>query len=602
MDVILRHWQDRSIRFKLNCIFLFIILVSILSLSLWGSKKYGDYSEAQADQYTLQLIHQVESNVDVYINHLKDVLYYIGSDPLVEAYMRTDGKPGEAAEMQARQVLHKYAGRNPEVAGIMLVGSDGRFLGDDMYRITRDPLTEESWYKNAVASPDETLLISNPIGRNVATSQTYSSNDVLSLVKALRDPDTRDVRGVILMDLRMDMFKRFFEKLQLGKSGFIYILDQAGEIVYAPVNPIVYRIQSEWLQHSPSVTKEINGHAYRILNNDYEANGWKIIGVIPNDDYQRVITDQRNYTLIVTVVTLVLASIAATYFTETITRPVRKLMRLMRRVQEGELNQRFVSESKDEIGQLGHSFNHMVEDIKNLINLVYIEQKKKREAELQVLQAQIKPHFLYNTLDTIQWMAQDYKADDIVEIIGALTNLFRIGLNKGYEWISIRDEVKHAESYLIIQMSRYMGKMDYEIDIPEDLKRFHVLKLILQPLIENAIYHGIKARMGKGTIRISAARVDDTVRFRVEDDGAGIPEGRLLEINRVLRGEEQRGENNGFGLFNINERIQLTYGTAYGIWIYSELGKGTVVELIHPLIQMKQEEVTHDVEAVDRRR
>ncbi|UJF36375.1 sensor histidine kinase [Paenibacillus hexagrammi] len=440
------------------------------------------------------------------------------------------------------------------------------------------------------------------MGRNVTTSQTYSSNDVLSLVRAWRDPDTKEVLGVILIDLRMDMFKKIFENLQLEKSGFIYILDKNGEIVYSPVNSIVYRIRQEWLQDNPSVTKEIRGHDYRILYNDYEAYHWKIIGVIPNDDYRRVVMDLRTYTFIVTIITLVLASLAATYFTETIIRPVRKLMRLMRRVQSGDLNQRFVSETKDEIGQLGHSFNHMVEEIKNLINLVYMEQKKKREAELQVLQAQIKPHFLYNTLDTIQWMAQEYKADDIIEIIGALTNLFRIGLNKGYELISIREEVKHAESYLIIQMSRYMGKMEFEMDIPEEVKRYHILKLVLQPLIENAIYHGIKARLGKGRIRISALLHQDTVRFRVEDDGAGIKPERLEEINRVLRGEEKRSEEAGFGLFNVNERIQLTYGIAYGLRVYSEYGKGTTVELIHPIVHTKHEEVTNHVEANDRGR
>jgi two-component system, sensor histidine kinase YesM len=237
-----------------------------------------------------------------------------------------------------------------------------------------------------------------------------------------------------------------------------------------------------------------------------------------------------------------------------------------------------------------------------LINLVYVEQKKKREAELQVLQAQIKPHFLYNTLDTIQWMAQEYKADDIIRMIGALTNLFRIGLNRGFEWIPLRDEIKHAESYMIIQMSRYTDKLDYEVDIPDNIKSYYVLKLILQPLIENAIYHGIKARYGKGKITVSAELVHDTIRFRIVDDGVGIPPHKLEEINRVLREEEKRGSGNGFGLFNVNERIKLTYGKSYGIKIFSEAGKGTIVELVHPLVQFANERNggAEDVEADDR--
>jgi two-component system sensor histidine kinase YesM len=588
VEAYLRYWRDRSIRFKLNCIFLLIILISILSLSFWGSRTYSNYSENQADQSTLQMIHQVESNVDFYIDHLKDVFHYLSEDAVIEQFMKMNAgqEPSQETDAQIQKIMAMYAERNKEVTGIMLVNKSGTFKSHEMYRVTRDSLIEESWYQDAVKAPGETLIISNPIGRNVSTAQNYSSYDVLSLVHAVQDSQTKEVIGVVLMDLRMDVLKSIFENLKLGKSGFMYILDHKGDIVYAPTNDIVYRIQSKWLQNGTqgSLTQKIKGHDFRILFNDSITNKWKFIGVIPDGDYQRVVTDIQLYTLIVTFITIVLAVLLSTYFTGTLIRPIRKLMSLMRNVKDGELNQRFVSETKDEIGQLGNSFNHMLEEINNLINLVYAEQKKKREAELQVLQAQIKPHFLYNTLDTIQWMAQEYEADDIIEIIGALTNLFRIGLNRGYEWIPIRDEIKHAESYMIIQMSRYMDKLDFKFDIPEELYKFHVLKLILQPLIENAIYHGIKARTGKGEIRVSAERDFDMICFRIIDDGAGIPSEKLEEINQILRGEKKREEQYGIGLFNVNERIQLTYGHAFGIKIYSEVGKGTTVEVKHPIV------------------
>ncbi|MCS7460685.1 sensor histidine kinase [Paenibacillus doosanensis] len=589
MKAFLRGWHDSSIRFKLNCIFLIIILISILSLSFWGSRTYSHYSENQADQSTLQMIHQVESNVDLYLKHLDDVFYYLGEDSAVKQFMKLGGEePDEAAAAQIQKTLTMYAARNKEITGMMLVNGQGTFLSHGMYRITRDSLTEESWYRDAAGKPEETLIISNPIGRNVAAYQNYSSYDVLSLVRAVQDPETKRVTGVILMDLKMDMLKSIFENMKLGKSGFMYIIDRKGDIVYAPTNNIVYRIQSSWLQDGTqgSLTQNIKGHDYRILVNDSETNKWKFIGVIPDDDYQRVVKDIQLYTLIVTFITIALASLLSTYFTGTLIRPIRKLMSLMSKVRNGELNQRFVAETKDEIGQLGHSFNHMLEEINNLINLVYIEQRKKREAELQVLQAQIKPHFLYNTLDTIQWMAQEYEADDIIEIIGALTNLFRIGLNRGNEWIPIRDEIKHAESYRIIQMSRYMDKLDIQFDIPEELLRYHVLKLILQPVIENAIYHGIKARTGKGLITISAVREENAVCFRITDDGAGIPPEKLQELNDILRGAKKRKEQYGIGLFNVNERIQLTYGSSYGIFIHSEVGKGTTVEVRHPMVHV----------------
>jgi two-component system sensor histidine kinase YesM len=226
----------------------------------------------------------------------------------------------------------------------------------------------------------------------------------------------------------------------------------------------------------------------------------------------------------------------------------------------------------------------MVQEIENLINQVYIEQREKREAELKILQAQIKPHFLYNTLDTIQWMAQDRDADDIVEIVGALTTLFRISLNKGNEIIKLEEEIQHIESYLLIQMARYEDKLTYEINVPKELLQYNVLKIILQPLIENAIYHGIKTKLGAGHIHVGASNEDNKLVLYVEDDGMGIPSKRLAEINHYLQMDQHEGQERGYGLFNVNERIKLTYGSSYGLKVDSVQGEGTRIEIRLPFI------------------
>jgi two-component system sensor histidine kinase YesM len=225
-----------------------------------------------------------------------------------------------------------------------------------------------------------------------------------------------------------------------------------------------------------------------------------------------------------------------------------------------------------------------------------IEQKSKREAELKVLQAQINPHFLYNTLDTIHWMAKDRKADDIVNLVVALTNLFRISLSKGREIIKFAEELEHIRSYLIIQKARYEDKLSFSIITDPELNRYSVVKLILQPLVENAIYHGIKAKRREGMITITAAKTENVLRIRVEDNGGGIREERLKEIRDILMeriplNELQEGESDtsgdgksGYGLFNVNERLKLRFGSEYGIRIESEWGTGTVVEIMHPLI------------------
>ena len=296
-------------------------------------------------------------------------------------------------------------------------------------------------------------------------------------------------------------------------------------------------------------------------------------------------TTIRNYSFVIGAVTLFLAVIAALFFTSSIARPVGKLRLLMKKAEEGDLNVRFESEYNDEIGQLGNSFNNMINEISNLIEMVYIEQKSKREAELKTLQAQIKPHFLYNTLDTIQWMAQEHGANDIVEIIGALTRLFRIGLSKGKEMITVREELDHIRSYLIIQKARYGDKLEYEINFDQEILDCSVLKLILQPLVENAIYHGIKERRGVGRIVITAKKMQDSLIFTVSDNGAGITEEKLSEINDMLESRRMhKGSSLGYGIFNINERIKLSFGNDWGLKYSSIRGEGTTVKIKHPII------------------
>jgi two-component system sensor histidine kinase YesM len=257
----------------------------------------------------------------------------------------------------------------------------------------------------------------------------------------------------------------------------------------------------------------------------------------------------------------------------------------MKRAQEGDLTVSFNTKYNDEVGELGSSFNNMVKEINNLITLVQKEEKSKRIAEMNVLQAQIKPHFMYNTLDTIRWMAEEHNEEDIVEIIEAFTNLLRISLSKGKEKINVQDEFNHVQSYLIIQKIRYEDKLDYEIQFDENILNYKVIKLILQPLVENAIYHGIKEKRGSGKIIITASIEEDMLLFNVSDNGKGMEEEVLNKINKMLVGGSENKNEIGYGIFNVNERIRIMYGEEYGLKYKSIYGEGTIVELRHPIIK-----------------
>ncbi|WP_340373709.1 sensor histidine kinase [Peribacillus sp. FSL E2-0218] len=580
---LLAHFNNSSIRFKLFFYFFIIIILCIMTLSFFGGEIYKKSIEKEANRHTDQMIDQVWNHIKVLIQENDNIMYYLANEESVGQFLEQK-KPAEKIEQKAKEKIQIYKDRHQEIAGIILVNRYDQLISNEMTRISRDPLTKESWYKKAIQTPGKIQLISKPIGRNLTNTSDYQVNNVLSLVKAIENPTTKEVEGVILIDLKFDFIKSVIESIKLGKSGFIFIMDKESKVVYSPVNSTVYRIHPSWLANdeSPPIEKEIEHDKFQIIYNTVPDIGWKIVGVFSINETTKVVSKVQGLTLIIAIITLIISLIVSLFFANTITKPLTKLKTLMGNVEERRFDLRFHSKYDDEIGQLGNSYNKMIQEVEELIDLVYKEQKSKREAELKILQAQIKPHFLYNTLDTIQWMASEYKADKIIEMVNALTTLFRIGLNKGNEFITVEEEVEHIVSYLTIQMTRYESKIGYQLDVDETVKNNQVLKLILQPLVENAIYHGIRNKRGKGKISISICKRNDQLLFAVRDTGVGIEAEPLKKLNHALK--NMSGDHKGYGLFNVNERILLSYGSQYGLQVFSEYGTGTTVIAILPII------------------
>ena len=261
-----------------------------------------------------------------------------------------------------------------------------------------------------------------------------------------------------------------------------------------------------------------------------------------------------------------------------ITEPIGELCDAAVAAGGGDFRIRAVKTGPEEIEVLNKSFNQMVEKIGNLVEDIHTEELNLRAAELRVLQEQINPHFLYNTLDNIIWLAESKKTDEVVMMVSSLSTFFRTSLSKGREFVSVKEETEHIRSYLEIQQFRYRDILDYEIAIPEEYYGYEVIKLTLQPLVENALYHGIKNKRGKGHITVSAERCADVLIFKVKDNGIGMDKQRLSEVCAMLKEDgNTKKENDGFGLFNVNQRIQLHYGTEYGLKVQSTYGEGTEV-------------------------
>jgi len=279
---------------------------------------------------------------------------------------------------------------------------------------------------------------------------------------------------------------------------------------------------------------------------------------------------------------VILVIILSYYVSHGITDPIKRLSEVTRLVAGGDLTVRSNIENGAEIGVLSDSLDKMIDRINLLFEQVKTEQIRLRKAELELLQAQINPHFLYNTLDTIVWLAEAGDQANVVSMVGSLSDFFRTTLNQGREIVTIKDELKHVNSYLQIQQVRYQDILEYDVNVPEELEEYTIPKITLQPLVENALYHGIKNKRGKGKIILTGERIQNYLMLYVEDNGIGITEERLKQISdKINNASDVEGEV--FGLHNVNERIRLKFGNRYGIHVDSVYGEGSKVSIMLPL-------------------
>ena len=577
-----------SLRTRMLLSNIVVALIPFLIFSIVSGFVFLDHAQKTAEEHSVQLIHQVSNSMDVYVETIEKMVNYIQLELQDTPFftMESEGASGWDSETAyIRSVLENVANSHREVAGIFIATKEDLYVSTGMSRISRDPFQNERWYREAAENPEEIQLISVVTGRNIVTNRSYSIDDVFSLAKAVQDPETGEVLGVILLDIRHDIIQSSINGVTIGEKGFVFVMDQEDNIVYTPVNGIVYRVNPKWVKAMEPMSVQIQGGSYQIRSELSPYTGWRTVGVFSMDEVMSSVNTIVYILFTCVIISLVLVVIVSFKFSRTLTNPIFKLKRLMKQAESGDLTVRFNFEHNDEIGELGQSFNHMIARIDQLIQMVYVEQENKRTAEMKSLQEQIKPHFLYNTLDTISWMARDYDAEDIVRLVDALTNMFRIGLSHGKDIITVKEEITHVSNYLYIQKIRYKDKLNYVIHVDESLYAVEVPKLILQPLVENAIYHGVKAKRGGGTITITGVPEGENLVFTVQDDGAGMLQEKVEELNRRMSERSVLDEQKSFGLFYIRERIQLCYGKGYGVHVESTLGEGTRVTITLPLYQ-----------------
>lgn len=607
--------NNMPIRYKLIIHFLLISILPSIGLGFLVNWSTDRVIERRMTENTLQLIGKVNQTLEAYVENLQNITYFISFNPEVQGFLKkgtagTDariaiGSPqpendAEPASYAIRKFLQGFTTLHSEVAGILIVNRRGAYLSNEMYaRYPNESLTREEWYLEAVRNKGIFKIVGHPSGRNVTTHASYKDSEVVSVVRAILDPETGETLGVVLIDLKLRVIAETAQDVRLGKTGYLTVLDPGGEMIYAPPEPYVEKIPRSWLNLNPSgagtATRQVDGRKLQFIYRDSAFTGWTTVGVFSLRESAAETREIRFSIVSFVFFVCLLGMTASFYLAYSLSRPIGQLMSFMQKAQSGDLTVRHWGSRSDEIGLLGRKFNAMLQQINRLLKLTERQERQKREAELRSLQAHIKPHFLYNTLDTIHWMARRKGAEDIAQMAESLSRLFRIGLSKGNDIIPLNDEIEHIRSYLQIQQVRYQNKLSYSIDIDPRVQGAYVLKLILQPIVENAIYHGIKERRGPGKVEVRGGVQNGGLLLTVRDDGKGMTAERLLALRRALAAagtaepagvasEPGPAGGKGYGMLNVQARIALTFGGVYGISVESEEGEGTTVTVTHPIL------------------
>ncbi|HTP59825.1 MAG TPA: sensor histidine kinase, partial [Spirochaetia bacterium] len=435
----------------------------------------------------------------------------------------------------------------------------------------------------AGAAPDHPSVSS----AHVENLVDYRYPWVISLVRTLPADPAGKSMGLIQVDLNYEIIARLCKDIQLGKSGYVFILGRNGDIVYHPRQQLMYgglkteRIPQILAHGGGNLKTTVDGRQILYTVVSSRETGWEVVAVSYLDELFRASWEAEYIFLMLSLLVLVGAVGAGMVISSNISRPIESLRRSMQAVESGNFDIDITVSARNEIYQLAQDCDIAVKKVRDLIEQNRKEQELKRKLELRSLQAQINPHFLYNTLDSIIWMIELGETDRAIDMTSSLARFFRIGISRGEETISISTETEYVQTYLEIQKQRYKDKLSYEIAFTPDLSNLQILKMIIQPLVENAIYHGIKNIEGPGLIRITGQRDGESIVIRVSDNGVGMAPEQLAALRDGLI--EPRPAN-GVGVRNVQERIHVYFGLEYGVSFESAPGAGTVATVRIPVI------------------
>ncbi len=545
--------------------------------------------------YTSQIIKQVNYDIDSYMEYLLNISSIVAKSSDVSQYLYNEDQSLEEQTEEKQRILSQFTtirDSRADIYNIAAVANNGRSIlndGEDEFTEYIN-IKEENWYQAALNSKNGIAISSSHVQNSIQSSYKW----VITLSRALVNYKTGDNDGVFFVDLNYSAISELCNNNNIGSKGYIFILDEKGNIIYHPKQQLMYGgLMSENIEQIMSsktdyfLTDE-GDKLYTISKSDMT--GWTVVGAIYTSELLKNNKQAQMLYLLVAAILLLGVIAISSIISREITKPIRQLRDSMSMVEKGKFDKANVEVTgANEVGSLSKSFNVMTERIHTLMEQNVYEQKQKRKSEMKALQAQINPHFLYNTLDSIIWMSEAGRNEAVVLMTSALAKLLRQTISNDKEQVPISQEIEYVRSYLTIQKMRYKDKLEYSIDVAPEINHVMIIKFALQPLVENAIYHGLKYKETKGNLDIKGYRRGKRAYITITDDGIGMDEDTLYHLFDETRKEHK---SNGVGVTNVQKRLQLYYGSEYGISYISRKGIGTVATVTVPLDGRADEEET----------
>lgn len=566
-------YKNLSIRTKLflqYCIYiiLFVSICSYLVYSVFFSKL-----QENKINYTLEMSNKIKYNLEFLLNSIDNSATLLSNDEEIKNYLSQSED-----EEYINTILKNTVTVQEYIKGVYILGSNGKVYTSD-WGINEDSLKDK--YNYLLHQNWEESILTNSYSNEYHIS---SKMKVLTYIRKIYDYKEEKDYGIIIIDINYDNIRELITTISVANPQKLLIVNGGGETLFTfPYNVILDDVILEYPYLLANKNMHIIGDVFKkrsiIVSNQIKYTDWTLIGIHSMD---KILTDTRNmlYLLLkITVIFIVISLFLAYVYSYKITKPITELASKMRLVEEGNLSVPVEITSNDEIGQLTLAFNNMLKKLEYFVNKAVEIEKQKSKMEFQILQAQINPHFLYNTLDSIRWLATFHNVKTINIMVTSIINLLKYNFSRKGEVVGLDEEIDNVKTYLHIQKYRYGDTFDVEYNIPNEVLKYNTIKFILQPIVENSIFHGFEDMDNQGLITINASIVKNNLYIIVEDNGIGMTENQLQNLKTR---KSPNTKYNAIGIKNIDERIKFYCGSEYGLTIYSVENQGTTVTIKLP--------------------